>query len=72
MFFVAAKVLADQVSEASLDRGTIYPPLKDIWQVSAAIAEAVAKVAYDGDLATVPEPTDLGEYIASMRYRPEY
>ena len=72
MFFVAAEVLADQVSEESLDRGTIYPPFKEISNVSAAIAKAVAQVAYDAGLATVPEPDDLGEHIEAMRYRPDY
>ncbi len=72
MFFVAARTLADQVTEQSLDRGTIYPPLGDIYRVSAAIAAAVARIAYEEGLATVPEPDDLEERINAMRYDPRY
>jgi malate dehydrogenase (oxaloacetate-decarboxylating)(NADP+) len=40
MFFAAAKALAQQVSEADLERGLIYPPLTAIREGSAVIAVA--------------------------------
>jgi len=72
MFFVAAKVLAYEVSEADLNEGRIYPPLKRIRDVSAAIAVAVAEVAYNQRLATEPKPADLPAFIKSQMYEPGY
>jgi malate dehydrogenase (oxaloacetate-decarboxylating)(NADP+) len=72
MFFAAAKALADQVSEADLERGLIYPPLTEIREVSAAIAVAVAEVAYRHGLATQPRPKDLRGFIEAQMYVPSY
>jgi malate dehydrogenase (oxaloacetate-decarboxylating)(NADP+) len=72
MFFVAAKALAHEVSEADLEQGRIFPPLERIIEVSAVIAHAVAEVAYKRGLATVPKPDDLLAYIKSQMYKPEY
>ena len=72
MFFVAAKTLARLVSEDDLEQGRIFPPLTKIREVSAAIASAVAEVAYRGGLATKPRPDDLPEYINSLVYEPDY
>jgi malate dehydrogenase (oxaloacetate-decarboxylating)(NADP+) len=69
---VAAKALAEQVDTEVLDRGTIYPPLRDIYGVSVAIAAEVAKVAYRAGLARAPEPLDFGEHLRSMKYDPRY
>lgn len=72
MFFMAAQVLAQQVSADDLEQGRVYPPLARIREVSAAIAAAVAEVAYRRDLATKPKPEDLPDYIKSMMYEPGY
>jgi len=72
MFFVAAKALANEVSEADLVQGRIYPPLTKIKEVSAAIATAVADVAYNQGLARKPKPDDLSTYIESQMYEPKY
>ncbi len=72
MFFAAAQALARQVSEADLERGLIYPPLTEIRAVSAAIAVAVAEVAYRRGLATQPQPGDLPAYITGQMYVPRY
>ena len=72
MFFTAARTLASQVSEADLEQGSIFPPLARIREVSAAIAVAVAEVAYRRDLATKPRPEDLSTYIKSLMYEPKY
>jgi malate dehydrogenase (oxaloacetate-decarboxylating)(NADP+) len=72
MFFAAAKALAREVSEADLERGQIYPPLTAIREVSAAIAVAVAEVAYGRGLATQPKPDDLLAHIVAQMYVPRY
>ena len=72
MFYAAAKALANEVSEDDLEKGCVYPPLTRIREVSAAIAVAVADVAYRRRLATKPEPDDLLAYIESQQYQPEY
>jgi malate dehydrogenase (oxaloacetate-decarboxylating)(NADP+) len=72
MFFAAAKALAQQVSEADLVQGLIYPPLTAIREVSAAIAVAVAQVAYQRGLAAQPRPDDLQAHIEAQMYEPCY
>jgi malate dehydrogenase (oxaloacetate-decarboxylating)(NADP+) len=72
MFSVAAKALANAVTEADLAQGRIYPPLTKIKEVSAAIATAVAEVAYKQGLARKPRPDDIAAYIKSQMYDPKY
>jgi malate dehydrogenase (oxaloacetate-decarboxylating)(NADP+) len=72
MFFAAAKTLASIVSESDLEQGSLFPPLTKIREVSAAIATAVAEVAYQRDLATIPRPDDLLGFIQAQMYVPEY
>ena len=72
MFYAAANVLANQVSEDDLKLGRVYPSLQRIREVSAAIAAAVAEEAYDKGLAGRPRPDDLLEWITSEMYVPDY
>ena len=72
MFSVAARALANEVSEADLAQGRIYPPLTKIKEVSAAIATAVVEVAYNQGLARKPKPDDLPTFIKSQMYDPKY
>jgi malate dehydrogenase (oxaloacetate-decarboxylating)(NADP+) len=72
MFFVAAKTLAQQVTEADLETGATYPPLSKIRDVSLAIATAVAEVAFERGLAGIDRPRDLSPYIQAQMYVPEY
>jgi malate dehydrogenase (oxaloacetate-decarboxylating)(NADP+) len=72
MFLVAARTLAEHVSETDLQQGRVYPPLARISEVSIAIAIAVAQVAYERGFARTRKPDDMAAYIDSMRYCPEY
>lgn len=72
MFFTAAKTLAHMVTEEELHSGTIYPDLRNIRQISLAIASAVCRLAWDQGLAKYPEPADIREYVRDCQYHPEY
>ncbi len=72
MFLEAAKTLAAEVTEDDFKRGSIYPPLGHIREISAKIATAVCEVAYEQELAVTPRPTDLKAFIKSQMYEPNY
>ena len=72
MFMAAARTLADQVTPADLAQGSLFPPLKNVRDVSAQIAAAVVGVAFREGLARVPEPSDPLEFVTSQMYDPKY
>jgi malate dehydrogenase (oxaloacetate-decarboxylating)(NADP+) len=72
MFMAAAHALAERVTAADLAHGSLYPPLAAVREVSARIAAAVARVAYEEGLATLPQPEDLLGYVKSQMYEPRY
>ena len=72
MFMAAAHTLANSVSAADLEQGSLYPALPRIREVSAQIGAAVADVAYQNGLAAGPPPNDLIGYIQSQMYDPSY
>ncbi len=72
MFMAAARTLAEQVTQADLDQGSLYPPLKSVRDVSAQIAAVVAAVAFRRALAQTEEPADLLRFIQSRMYEPRY
>jgi malate dehydrogenase (oxaloacetate-decarboxylating)(NADP+) len=72
MFMTAAKALAEQVSPDNLAMGLIYPPQSDIYKSSMHIAEQVAEVIFDRNLASVPKPSDIRAFIEAQTYKPEY
>lgn len=72
MFFVAARTLAAEVSDADLALGRIYPSLTRIREVSALIAEAVAEVAFSKGYAREERPQDLKSFIRSRMFEPSY
>ena len=72
MFLAAADAFADMVKPEDLEKGTIYPPLKDIRAISLNIACAVSKKAYEQNLAQNPYPNDLSGSIKKLMYDPSY
>jgi malate dehydrogenase (oxaloacetate-decarboxylating)(NADP+) len=72
MFMVAARTLAQLVSEADINQGSLYPALPRIREVSAQIAAAVADVAYKRGLSTGDAPKELLGYVRSQMYDPRY
>lgn len=45
-FLIASKVLAENVSDDDIRKGSLYPPLKNIREISLQIAIDVTKYAY--------------------------
>jgi malate dehydrogenase (oxaloacetate-decarboxylating)(NADP+) len=72
MFIVAAKAVAEQVTQDSLDKGLIYPPQSRIFEASLHVATRVAEYIFDKKLAGVPRPKDITAHIRSCAYRPVY
>jgi malate dehydrogenase (oxaloacetate-decarboxylating)(NADP+) len=72
MFLVAARAIADQVTEGDLAEGLIYPPRSRIMDASLRVAERVATAIFDLGLARVPRPNDVGAFIRSRVYEPVY
>ena len=67
-----ARTLAAGVGEADLAQGSLFPPLRQIREISLAIAAAVAHHAYDTGLATEPLPEDVRAFIEGLRYDASY
>jgi len=72
MFIVAARAVAEQVTDQSLAKGLIYPPQSQIFDASLHVATRVAEYIFDQDLARVPRPGDIGAHIRASAYRPVY
>jgi len=72
MFIAAARAVAEQVTKAELDVGLIYPPQSEILKTELYAAQRVAEVVFRRGLAHVPQPTDIGAFIQSQTYKPEY
>jgi malate dehydrogenase (oxaloacetate-decarboxylating)(NADP+) len=72
MFIVAAKAVAEQVTEENLAIGLIYPPQSRIFDASLHFAAQVAAYIFNKGLARVPRPKDIGAFIHERTYRPVY
>ena len=72
MFLVAARAVADQVTEADLATGLIYPPTSNIFAASLNTATKIATYVFDHDLAGIPRPADIGQHIQELAYKPVY
>jgi malate dehydrogenase (oxaloacetate-decarboxylating)(NADP+) len=72
MFIVAAKAVAEQVGEDSLQVGLIYPPQSKILTASLHVAERVAANIFDSGLARIARPKDIGRLIADKTYVAAY
>jgi malate dehydrogenase (oxaloacetate-decarboxylating)(NADP+) len=72
MFLAAAHSLANQVTDADLAMGNVYPSLSRIREVCALIACEVAKIAWDTGLAEAEQPEDIMAEIRKYMYQPVY
>jgi malate dehydrogenase (oxaloacetate-decarboxylating)(NADP+) len=72
MFIAAARAVAEQVTKAELDVGLIYPPQAEILKTELHAAQRVAEVIFTRGFARVPKPSNIGSFIQSEAYKPEY
>ncbi|MCK1351397.1 NAD-dependent malic enzyme [Bradyrhizobium sp. CW7] len=72
MFIVAARAVAEQVTEEDLASGLIYPPQSRILEASLHVAERIAAYIFDKGLARVSPPNDIEAFIHERAYRPAY
>jgi len=72
MFICAAKAVAEQVTQAQLDTGLIYPHQSQIFTTSIHVAVKVAEWIFDKDLARIPRPTDIEAHVRERAYKAEY
>jgi malate dehydrogenase (oxaloacetate-decarboxylating)(NADP+) len=72
MFIVAAKAVAEQVSEESLATGLIYPPQSRILEASLHVARRIAEYIFHKQLARLPRPDEIQAHIRACAYRPVY
>jgi malate dehydrogenase (oxaloacetate-decarboxylating)(NADP+) len=72
MFIIAARAVAEQVTEANLATGLIYPPTSNILSASLHAAARIAEYIFDHDLAAIPRPADIDAHIHEQAYKPVY
>jgi malate dehydrogenase (oxaloacetate-decarboxylating)(NADP+) len=72
MFIVAAEAVADQITKQDFENGLIYPPIKNIHEVSINVAVKVAEKIFEGGLARVKKPKNIRKFIKSKMYEPVY
>ena len=72
MFGVAARTLAAQVADSDLAEGRLFPPFERVREASAAIATAVAELAWERGLARAPRPDDPAAAVRAGMYEPVY
>ena len=72
MWIAAAKGSADQVDQASRDKGMLYPPQRDILETEITTAVRTAEHIFDRGLATVDRPDDIRAWLKGLTYTPAY
>ncbi|KAJ1151167.1 hypothetical protein NDU88_003954 [Pleurodeles waltl] len=73
IFLITAELIAEHVTDKHLEEGRLYPPLKDIREVSLKLAVKIVEHAYENNTASVyPEPKDKEAFIRSKIYNSDY
>ena len=73
MFAVAASSLAQEVSPADLNSGSLFPPIDQLRSVTAKIAVAVAREARELGLAgRVLKDSELEQAVTAAMWEPKY
>ncbi len=72
MFIVAAEAVAEQVTEEDFSNGLIYPPVKNILEISVNAAVKIAGEIFNEGLAGERRPKDMYKFITGKMYHPVY
>ncbi len=72
MFIEAAAAVADQVPDALLKQGLLYPLPANILETEIKTAVRVAKLVFDSGLARVDPPSDVEAFVRNQVYKPKY
>lgn len=72
MFIAAARGVAENVTQAELDSGSLYPPQSGIFETEVKAAVRVAEMIFARKLARVEKPKDMEAFIRSKLYEPKY
>ncbi|MHB1219315.1 MAG: NAD-dependent malic enzyme [Alphaproteobacteria bacterium] len=72
MFIAAARGVAESVTEAELDAGSLYPPQSGIFETEVKAAVKVAETIFARGLARVAKPKDMEAFIRGHLYEPKY
>jgi malic enzyme len=72
MFLLAARTLAEAVSDERLATGALYPPVGDLRSVTRAIAIGVAREAVETGLAGISPDDDIEALIDGAMWSPAY
>jgi len=71
MMRIAARALADYVTDADLATNCLYPALSEIRTVSANIAKAIVEECHKTGVAAKPKPADLDAAVKAAMYAGE-
>ncbi len=72
MFIIAARAVAEQVTEANLATGLIYPPTSNILDASLHTAARIAEYIFDHELAGIARPDDIDAHVRARAYKAVY
>ena len=72
MLLTASEAVAEQITQDDFENGLIYPPVKNIREVSISVAVKVAEEIFKSGLARVKKPKDIRKFIKSKMYEPVY
>jgi malic enzyme len=72
MFLVAARALAESVTDERLASGALYPPVDELRAVSRSIAIEVARVAVASGVAGIDPSTDIETLVDAATWWPDY
>ncbi len=71
--YILSQSLSKYVTELDLESGRIYPPQRQIREVSIKIATDISEWLYNnGQATTYPEPIDKDVYIRKQLYDTTY
>ncbi len=72
MFLIAAKVLAESLTDEDIEHCSVYPRVEKIRRVSLNIATAVATYAWNKGIAQLSRPDNIESHIEEFMYDPTY